>query len=58
MHCPNCESDTYVEISMTLGEKAVAFRRCGRCEIQKWENTDGEVVSLDHVLEYAKDLQM
>lgn len=57
MHCPSCQSDTYVEISMTLGEKEVAFRRCGRCETQKWENSEGDV-SLQSVLEFAKDLQV
>ena len=57
MRCPTCSSDTYVEINMTLGEKDVAFRRCGRCETQKWESGD-EDVDLTSVLEYAKDLQI
>lgn len=55
MRCPNCKSDTYVEILMTLGEKEVAFRRCGRCETQKWESED-QVVDLKNVLKYAKNL--
>lgn len=57
MECPSCKSDTYVEINMTLGENAVAFRRCGRCEVQKWESKDRDI-DLDSVLEYAKDLQI
>jgi len=55
MRCPNCKSDTFVEINMTLGEKEVAFRRCGRCETQKWESEDKDV-DLRAVLKYAKDL--
>lgn len=58
MRCPNCDSDTYVEIAMTLGAKDVSFRRCGRCEVQKWENVDGKDESLNNILEYAKDLQV
>lgn len=57
MRCPNCSSDTYVEINMSLGDKDVAFRRCGRCETQKWESADADV-DLTSVLEYAKNLQM
>lgn len=57
MRCPNCSSDTYVEINMQLGEKDVAFRRCGRCETQKWESRDVDI-DLKEVLAYAKDLQV
>lgn len=55
MRCPNCKSDTFVEINMTLGEKEVAFRRCGRCETQKWESEDKDV-DLSSVLKFAKNL--
>lgn len=55
MECPNCKSDTYVEISMSLGDKDVSFRRCGRCETQKWESEDKDV-DLKSVLKYAKNL--
>lgn len=55
MRCPNCKSDTFVEINMTLGLKEVAFRRCGRCETQKWESEDKDL-DLRAVLKYAKDL--
>lgn len=57
MHCPSCKSDTYVEINMTLGENEVAFRRCGRCETQKWETKDKDI-DLTNVLEFAKDLRI
>lgn len=57
MQCPNCTSDTYVEISMTLGDKDVSFRRCGRCETQKWESED-ETIDLTSVLKYARDLNV
>lgn len=57
MRCPSCKSDTYVEINMNLGEKEVAFRRCGRCETQKWESQDADI-DLSDVLVYAKDLQV
>lgn len=57
MKCPNCQSDTYVEISMTLGEKDVSFRRCGRCETQKWESGDADL-ELSNVLKFAKDIQI
>ncbi|MFN8015364.1 MAG: hypothetical protein U0R17_01985 [Acidimicrobiia bacterium] len=55
MRCPSCKSDTYVEISMALGDKEVSFRRCGRCETQKWES-ENEDVDLKSVLKYAKNL--
>lgn len=55
MRCPNCKSDTFVEIKMKLGVKDVIFRRCGRCETQKWESGDQDV-ELKYVLKYAKDL--
>lgn len=57
MRCPNCKSDTYVEISMSLGDKDVAFRRCGRCETQKWESEDQDV-DLNSVLKFAKNLNV
>ena len=56
MRCTNCKSDTYVEINMHLGEKDVAFRRCGRCETQKWESQDVDI-DLSEVLVFAKDLE-
>lgn len=55
MRCPECQSDTYVEITMVLGEKDVSFRRCGRCETQKWES-DNQDVDLTSVLDFAKNL--
>ena len=57
MRCPNCKSDTYVEISMSLGDKDVAFRRCGRCETQQWESEDQDV-DLNSVLKFAKNLNV
>jgi hypothetical protein len=42
---------------MQLGEKEVAFRRCGRCETQKWESGEGDI-DLTSVLKFAKDLQV
>lgn len=55
MRCPECSSDTYVEIAMTLGEQQVSFHRCGRCETQKWESGDQDV-DLKSVLKLAKNL--
>lgn len=57
MRCPNCKSDTYVEINMHLGDNEVSFHRCGRCETQKWGNHEGDI-DLKEVLVYAKDLQI
>ncbi len=57
MRCPNCKSDTYVEITMALGDNDVAFRRCGRCETQKWESEEQDI-DLTSVLAYAKNLQV
>lgn len=57
MRCPNCSSDTYVEINMQLGNNEVAFRRCGRCETQKWESHH-EDIDLKEVLTFAKDLEV
>ena len=38
---------------MHVGERALTFRRCGRCEAQTWETADGQV-PLVHVLELAR----
>jgi hypothetical protein len=57
MRCPNCKSDTYVEINMHLGDNEVSFHRCGRCETQKWGNHEGDI-DLKEVLVFAKDLQI
>ncbi len=41
-----------IEIRMRVAERDLTFRRCGRCEAQTWETTDGPV-PLVHVLELA-----
>jgi hypothetical protein len=38
---------------MTVGNREVTFRRCGRCEAQSWATADG-TVPLSHVLDLAR----
>jgi len=53
MRCQACAKTLLVEIRMRIGESDVTFRRCGRCETQSWETTDGQI-PLRHVLELAR----
>jgi hypothetical protein len=53
MHCARCSKPVLVEIRMTVGDRELTFRRCGRCEAQSWETTDGPV-PLSHVLDLAR----
>ena len=41
MHCARCSKAAMVEIRMQVGERDLTFRRCGQCEAQSWETTDG-----------------
>ena len=43
MHCARCSKAGMIEIRMRVAERDVTFRRCGRCEAQTWETTDGPV---------------
>jgi hypothetical protein len=42
-----------VTIRMRVGERELVFSGCARCESNTWED-DGDVVSLDEVLELAR----
>ena len=53
MRCPSCAKGSLVEIRMRVSGQDLTFRRCGRCEAQTWETTDGPV-PLVHVLELAR----
>jgi formate dehydrogenase maturation protein FdhE len=53
MYCPECRSDDSMEIEITLRDAdPVRFLSCRRCET-KWWLRDGEMVSLDDVLDLA-----
>lgn len=53
MRCSRCSQDTVVEIHLTIAGEAIVFRRCGRCEDQAWESTEG-LLPLTRVLELAR----
>jgi hypothetical protein len=53
MHCSRCRKAGMIEIRMRVAERDLTFRRCGRCEAQTWETTDGPV-PLAQVLELAR----
>ncbi len=53
MQCPRCAHDGMVEIKMRLHGEDVAFRRCGRCEHQRWSTAGGDV-ALGGVLQLAR----
>jgi hypothetical protein len=42
-----------IEIRMRVAERDLTFRRCGKCEAQSWETTEGPM-ALVHVLELAR----
>ncbi len=52
MRCARCSKGTLIEIKMTVAGSDLTFRRCGRCENQVWESTDG-ALTLRSVLELA-----
>ena len=53
VHCARCSKAGLIEIRMRVADRDLTFRRCGRCEAQTWETTDGPV-PLVHVLELAR----
>ncbi len=53
VHCARCSKAGMIEIRMRVAERDLTFRRCGKCEAQSWETTDGPV-PLVHVLELAR----
>lgn len=53
MHCPTCSNGALIEIRMQVAGSDLTFRRCGRCELQTWAATEGEI-ALDRVLELVR----
>lgn len=53
MRCPVCADGALIEIRMQVAGSELTFRRCGRCEVQTWASTEGEI-PLDRVLELVR----
>ena len=53
MHCSTCSKGALIEIRMQVGGSDLTFRRCGGCESQSWESTEGHI-PLTRVLELAR----
>jgi hypothetical protein len=53
MHCASCSKGALIEIRMRVGGFLLTFRRCGRCESQRWESPEGHI-PLTRVLELAR----
>jgi len=54
MRCSSCFKGSIVEIRMRVSGSELTFRRCGACEAQTWESTEG-VVPLTRVLELVRE---
>lgn len=56
MRCPSCgKHNTVIEIRMRIADHDVTFQRCGFCEAKVWEHEGEGEVSLDGVLELARE---
>jgi hypothetical protein len=53
MRCPRCAKAELIEIRMHVAGSELTFRRCGGCERQTWESSEGQI-PLDRVLELAR----
>jgi hypothetical protein len=53
MRCPTCDKAELIEIRMQVAGSELTFRRCGSCERQTWESTEGQI-PLDRVLELVR----
>ena len=52
MICPTCGTHNVVTINLTVAERRVTMRSCGRCD-KRWWASDGEHIDLTNVLELA-----
>ena len=52
MSCPRCNKRGLVEITLTIGARAVTMRNCSTCDTRSW-HSEGETLNLPHVLELA-----
>ena len=55
MHgCTGCANATLITIRMRIAGREIVFHRCARCESNTWDTADGDVLTLDEVLELAR----
>jgi hypothetical protein len=53
MACTGCAGANIIAIRMRIGGEEIMFRRCSKCEINRWSDDTGDI-SLDEVLELAR----
>lgn len=53
MACTGCAGANVIAIRMRIGGEEIMFRRCSKCEVNRWSDTSGEI-SLDEVLDLAR----
>ena len=53
MNCTGCADANLIAIRMRIGGEEVVFRRCNRCETNRWLTTEGDI-TLDEVLDLAR----
>lgn len=51
--CTGCAKGPLITIRMRVGGNELVFRRCARCEANRWEREES-VLTLDEVLELAR----
>jgi len=54
LRCTGCANSALITIRMRIAGREIVFHRCGRCESNTWEASEGDVLSLDEVLELAR----
>jgi hypothetical protein len=54
MRCRACAKGSIIEIRMRVSGSELTFRRCGCCEAQTWEASEG-VIPLTRVLELVRE---
>lgn len=54
LRCTGCANPALITIRMRIAGREIVFHRCARCESNTWEASEGDVLSLDEVLELAR----
>jgi excinuclease UvrABC ATPase subunit len=53
MACTGCAGANVVSIRMRIAGEEIVFKRCSKCEVNRWADESGEI-TLDEVLELAR----